>query len=346
MKQVILRGDEKILLIQLRKLGDVILSTPLIEAIKTKYPKSKVYFMVESDYLAVVEDNPLLAGVLVRNSPGSLLEEIRLWKEIARHKFDVVIDILHNPRTAYYVFFSGAKWRIAFRNPLRKIFYSLNVPWEDRGYTVSVRFELLRPLGIEAVNTRLNFIVPQAAKEKINNLLKNWGIKEEDFIITFDITSVWEVRRWPKEFFASLADMLAEEFKAKIVFTYGPGEEEYARQTVALTKNKHYLSPLLTLKEFAALIARCNLHVGNDSAPKYIAFSQGKPNFTIYGSSDPRNWSPPGNYRWIGWIQKGLPCQPCESSECEEKMKYRCLTELTPEKVFSAVKLFIENINK
>ncbi|HCJ67182.1 MAG TPA: hypothetical protein DHV62_07650, partial [Elusimicrobia bacterium] len=160
MKQIVLQGEEKILLIQLRKLGDVILSTPLIEAIKIKYPKSKVYFMVESDYLEVVEDNPFLEGVLVRNSRGSLFEEIKLWKEIARHKFDVVIDILHNPRTAYYVFFSGAKWRIAFHNPLRKIFYNLNIPWENRGYSVFVRFKLLEPLGIKDPNTNLFFSVP------------------------------------------------------------------------------------------------------------------------------------------------------------------------------------------
>lgn len=344
MEQIGLRGDEKILLIQLRKLGDVILSTPLIEAIKIKYPKSKVYFMVESNYLEVVKDNPFLDGVIVRNFDSSLLEEIKLWRKIAQHKFDVVIDILHNPRTAYYVFFSGAKWRIAFQNPARRIFYNVNVPWENRGYSVFVRFELLEPLGIEGKNTNLCFPLPTVAKEKVDNLLSKWGLGREDFLITFDVTSVWEVRRWPKEYFACLADLLAEEFNARIVFTFGPGEEEYVKQTISLTKKRHCLSPSLTLKEFGALIARANLHIGTDSAPKYIAFSQKTPNFTIYGSSDPKNWSPPGNHPWIGWIQKGLPCQPCEARECGEKIKYRCLAELKPEEVFTAVKVFWKNV--
>jgi len=343
MKQIQLTGNEKILLIQLRKLGDVILSTPLAEGIKKKYPESKVYFLVETPYVEVLEGNPYIDGIIVRNPNGSIFSEFRLWREIAEYKFDIVIDILHNPRTIYYVLFSGAKWKIAFHNPLRKIFYSLNIPWENRGYSVFVRFELVEPLGIKDVNMDLFFSVPLWAERNISSFLSNLGINESDFLITLSVTSVWNICRWSKEYFAALADILSRELNAKVIFTYGPGEQAYVQETLALAKEKHFLSAPFSLKEFAALLKRANLHIGTNSGHIYVAIAQKTPSFTIYGGRSPMNWSPT-NEPLVGWIQKGLSCQPCEARDCREKIKYRCLTELSPEEVFSAIKAFLEQL--
>ncbi len=138
------------------------------------------------------------------------------------------------------------------------------------------------------------------------------GLGPGAFTVTLDITSPREHRRWAPENFALLADRLSEEYGAKVVFLWGPGEQDYVKAAMSAAAGKHLLCPDFDLLDLAALMKRSGLHVGTSSGPMHVAVSQGLPTFTVYSpQNSPVSWSPPGPLH--AWAQGELSSLPFET---------------------------------
>lgn len=288
---------EKILIIVLKATGDVLLTTPLIRALKKNKPKNEIYFLTEKTYKAILKYNPYLSGVILRGK--NTLQEIR------KHRFDTVIDFMHSAISGYYTLFSGAEKRIAFYRPWGFWCYNVMPKYVDRGYSVYDRLQLLDVFGIKENGIGLDLNFGKESEEKVFEFFNRNGISHRNFIITFDITSRRKHRHWQGEKFAELADLIAEKFNAKIVFIPAPDEIEYVKQMMQTCKKRHILCFNMDFLDLAALIKNCKLHVGTTSAPMHIAVSQNTPAFTLYGLKDgPFGWNPPEKI--YGYIQDDL----------------------------------------
>lgn len=279
--------SQKILIIVLRAIGDVLLTTPLIRAIKKNIPGSRVYFLTGKASEKVLRYNPYLDGIIISGA-GSV-------DELKRQKFDISIDFLNSAISGYYSLCSGAKRRIAFYRPWGFWCYNFMLKHSCRGYTVLDRLQMLEALNIKDDGIALDLKFTDAEEKKAHAFLEANNISDDDFLMTFDITNRRKHRQWPKEKFCKLADLIAGEFRAKIIFLWGPGELEYVKDAVSRCQKKHILCDNFDILESAALIKNCNMHVGTSSAPGHIAVSQNTPSFIIYGlKTDPANWTPPG----------------------------------------------------
>jgi len=293
-----------ILIIVYKGIGDVLLTTPLLRALKTGMPDSRLYFLTRRPSRKILEDNPRLDGVFCR--------EDKPLSAIRAAGIDISLDFMRSTSSGFYALFSGAKKRLAFRYPAGRIFHNvLPVKKDNRGYTVFDRLELLEPLGIPHAGPQPELYFKPDNAARADAFLSSSGIRPGAFTVTLDITSPREHRRWAPENFALLADRLSAAFGARVVFLWGPGELDYVKAAMSAAKEKHLLCPDFDLLDLAALLKRTGLHVGTSSAPMHIAVSQGAPTFTVYApQNSPASWSPPGPLH--SWAQGELSSLPFE----------------------------------
>lgn len=287
-----------ILVIVYKGIGDVLLTTPLLRAVKKAVPGARLYFLTRRASRKALENNPRLSGIFY--------QEDRPLRAIRAAGIDIAVDFMRSTSSGFYALFSGARRRAAFNFRGARLFY--NVLPEKRpgaGYTVFDRLQILEPLGIKHDGPELELSVPEANAAKAAAFLSGAGVAPGDFTVTMDITSPRAHRRWDPRNFARLADFLSDEFGARVVFLWGPGELDYVKSAAALAAGSHLLCPDFDLLDLAALFGRSSLHVGTSSAPMHIAVSQGLPTFTVYApQNSPQSWSPPGPRH--GWAQGDL----------------------------------------
>ncbi len=328
---------ERILVIQFRMIGDVLLSTPILRALRQHYPKSHIVFCAEPAPAGALKGNPFIDDVMIHPRPATWREEVKFLLAIRRRRFDLVIDLMGNPRSALVSRFSGAPNRIAFARWPRSLCYTMLVDHchEVQGYTATKRLRLLEPLGIHSSDVAMTMTYTSDEREAVEHFLRAHGVSPNDLLVCIDPTSQVVTRQWPAASFSQLTDLLAERLGARVFLLWGPGEKAYVESIAATTRSKPLLNPAWTLAHVAALMDRADLFVGCDSAPGHIAISQQTPTVTVFGAQRSANWRPPDPRHQV--VMTGLECQPCDQKQCGPPLNIACLTTLTVETVFEAV---------
>jgi ADP-heptose:LPS heptosyltransferase len=291
--------------------------------------------VVERESAAILTLNPYLDEVIVlerqryRNPLYSLK---KIW-QIRKRGFDLVIDFLGNPRTAYISFLSGAGRRIGYDVPGRKFYYNLLIKDDGRPkYSAADKLEALKILGINATDPKPDFLISDEAKFFSQGFFREAGIDPGKLIVSLSPTSRRRFRRWHLERFALLADWLISRFQATVVLVWGPGERGVVERIERLMKQKPVISPETEdLFQLGAILQRCDLHIGNDNGTKHMAVAMGKPTITIYGPQDPASWTYPEPARHR-FVKKKTDCPDCDrmKHKCKE---LSCLDEITVEDV-------------
>jgi heptosyltransferase-3 len=336
---------KKILLIQLRRIGDVLMCTPALRALRSHYKESYIAFLTEKESSDLLSLNPYLDEVIVlekkryRNPFYSLK---KIW-ELRKRSFDLVIDFFGNPRSAYFSFFSGAKNRMGYDYPFRRHLYSMVVNNDKtQKYAALSRLDALKILGIKNGEMKLDFFISNEARFFAKKFFEENKIDTRNLLISISPTSRRHFRCWALERYARLADWLISKFDAKIILVWGPGEKG------VVEKVKHFMKedPIISwetknLFELGAILERCDLHIGNDNGTKHIAVAMGKPTITIYGPASPISWTPP-DFSRHKFLKKEVDCPDCDriKHKCNE---LSCLNLITVEDV---KKTFIELLNE
>ena len=328
---------ERILIIQFRMIGDVLLSTPVARALRQHYPKSHIAFCAEPVPAGVLKGNPDIDEVLVHPRPATWRQEWRFLRRIRQGRFDLVVDLMGNPRSAVLARSSGAPHRIAFARWPRSLCYTMLVDHchEIQGYTATKRLRLLKPLGIETTDVALTMTYTAEEREAVTHFLRAQGVTPDDLLICIDPTSPVETRQWPGPYFSQLIDLLSDRLGARVCLLWGPGEKTRVAAIAAAARSKPLLHPAWELAHVAVILDRADLFVGCDSAPGHIAISQQTPTVTIFGAQRSANWIPPRPQHRA--VFAGLPCQPCGKKRCGWPLHTACLRTLSVETVFEAV---------
>lgn len=336
----------RILIIRYRMIGDVLLDTPIVRALRHHYPHSHIAFCTEPTPAAVLRGNPDIDEIIYHPRPATWYQELQFIRQVRQRRFDLVIDLMGNSRSALLSFMSGARHRLAFARFPRSLCYSILVDHRHsvQGYTATKRLRLLEPLGVQATDTSLHMAYTQQEQEAVERFLSANQVKPGDLLISIDPTSYVVTREWPGEHFASLIDLLSERLNARVCLLWGPGEKEKVRAIANATHTVPFLHPAWELPHVAALLARTDIFIGCNSAPLHIAVSQQIPTLTIHGATRASNWSPPApSHRTI---TLGLPCQPCGKRSCGPPLNIDCLRTLSPEAVYTAVKALLPSVAK
>jgi heptosyltransferase III len=327
------RPVQRILVIKLRAVGDVILSTIVTKNLRLAYPLAKIHYLTERPSLEVLKGNPYVDDVLVYDRTSmSGLELILL---VRRGRYDVVIDLFGNPRTALLTRLSGAAQRVGFR--FRGRSYAYNIVAEPRGNSVhNTQFNLdaLAALGVAIQDRSIYFSFDDDDSRYVDSFMVP-GFGRGAFVVCINSGGGWYTKRWGLDRFAALADRLVEEYGAQIVLPWGPGELRGAEEIRKSMTHEAFIPPATTLRQLGALLKRCSIVVTNDSGPMHIAAAVGTPVLGIYGPTDPLLQGPYGDNHVVV-RNEGLECLGCNLTSCP--IGHPCMLGLSVETVLQGVR--------
>lgn len=326
---------KRILVCQLRQIGDVLLATPAIELLDRAWPEAEIHVLTEARCAPVLENNPHVDRVwaLDKKRLDTLPKQLAYYRQFGRMGFDLVVDFQQLPRCRWVTLFSRAPVRLTFTPKLlRRLLYTHWTRPKD-GYAAMSKASILSVLGLTWQGERPRLYLTEAERAWGRQYLQGLGVGPGDILVTLDPSHRRETRRWPAGHFARLADLaVAAEPRLKFLVLWGPGEEGLAREVAAVpARRERLLVPerLLSLREMAAVIAQARAHLGTCSAPRHFAVALGVASFVVLGSTSQAWTYPAPEHRDVAL---GLSCQPCNENSCA-KGEPICLTRLTPEAV-------------
>ncbi len=326
----------RVLIVKLRAIGDVLLSTPVIENLKIAYPHLQIDYLTEQFTSDVLQGNKYLHGIKTFNKKqqGSFY----LLKEIRKEQYDVVIDLFCNPRTAFLTFVSGAKYRIGFPFRGRSYAYTHLVP--PRGGEVhNVEFNLDVLKYFELPITSLRPLFPLSNNEMLfaNNFFVQNNLSGK-MVIGINASGGWYTKKWNRNSFANLIDKISHSGQYEFLLFWGPDEHDDAIMIQKSVNTSTHIIPKTSLKEMAALLQRCSYLISNDSGPMHIAASLNVPTLGIFGPTNPHLQGPYGKQHV--WVRNELlDCLECNLTKCP--IGNICMTELSVDVVYSAFQQLI-----
>lgn len=286
-------AQERILVIQLRQLGDILLTTPVFRAIKKERPRAVVTFLSHEMGRMVAYENPYVDEHFFYGPRDGYLKEWRLAAELRERGFTRVYDFMNNPRSALYTRATGAPVRMGFRSS-RWWAYTESVPRPAGDqYIVDQKFSLLRADGWSPEDLSLDLPWFEVNSQP---LLKLWAehpeFRDAPFRVALSPTHRREVRRWPLARYAKIAERLVQEWGASVIWLWGPGEEELIDDVMKRCRETTLKAPPTRFREMAALVANCDLFVGNSNGPSHVAVANRICSLQLHGPTKATSWCP------------------------------------------------------
>lgn len=326
-------SPRRILLIQLRAIGDVILTTPALRVLKRHFPDAAVDFVANPGPAEVLAGNPYVDDVIVY--PYKATNALGLGKfclSLFGKRYDVVVDYLGTSATALMSFLSRAPLRIGYDLRFRRYAYTqLGQNYRGDIYNALTKFALLKPLGIEEEESDAEIFVSPEAAVWAQQLFETNGWMQETVVVLAPAAKR-PARRWLPDRFASVARWLLEKGH-RVILVWGPGERAYVDGVANLVGSPVVVSPPTTLMQLAALLQRCRLLVCNCGGAKHVAVAVGTPTLTIHGPTDPRVWTPPHDSRHA-YVRAELDCLDCGKRQCDPLL---CMEAVTTDQVIRKI---------
>ena len=339
----------KILVMKFRNIGDVLLTTPLIENLKLNYPNAEIHTAVNKGTEDMLTLNPNISKIhiydrgYVKKLPllKKIKEEVKFIKKIKKEKYDLVINLTKGDRGAFIALFSGAKEKIGFReNFLSNLVFTKSLPLKQ-GMKHQLEWDLdaLRILGGDINRKKVSIYWDEQDNEKIESL----NLPKE--FIHFHPVSRWLFKCIDDKIAAKIIDFIEEELNTKVVLTAAPIKKELEKieNILKYAKSKPInLSGKLSLKETAALNKRAKMFVGVDTAIMHIAAANDVPVVAFFGPSGAFHWGPwDNNLMESGYIKRNgfqnmgkhkviqvnWDCAPCGKDGCNSSKISDCLME-------------------
>lgn len=289
-------NGKRIIVTFLMQLGDVVLTTPFIHALRNAAPDSHITYLADKKVADVVRNNPNLDEVLTIDKKGrdkSIQGLIRYAQKISRGKFDLLINLHPNERCSFLDSVAEVPLKMGCSHFLFRPFFTQVTPLKRNLHAAEMYLDVLGQLGVQDLsNNGLEIFPDDRAVLAAEKFWREQGVDYEDVVVGLNIGSAVEAKRWPVERFAALADLLTEQ-GARIVYFGGTAERELVEQAKALMHTQPVTATgAFSIAELAAAVGRCKIFITNDSGPMHIAVSRKVPVIALYGPSHPELYGP------------------------------------------------------
>lgn len=338
-------GCRNILLVQLGDIGDVVLTTPTVRAVKESCLDARISILVFKPYGSLLVEDPNIHEVVeTARTRGSLFRRLREFISFARclrqKHYDLVIDLRTGDRGAILSFLTGAKERVGshvsqpFWHDLffTRIIRNLKVapPPVHPGADQSLR--VVRELGITTEDSTPRLYIALGNRLRATALLEEAGLAHGTRMVTVNPFSRWKYKEWDNAKWKEVIDRIWEVYRIPAVLIGSPEETAGCQDIVAGREGRAFdLAGKTTLGELSAVISMSSLHLGVDSAAPHIAAAVGTSTVTIHGPSDWRAWRIVNERHRV--ISTAMDCIPCNMMGCDGSGKSRCLDDLAVEPV-------------
>lgn len=346
-----MKDIERILLIRFGSLGDVVLTLPVLQAVREHFPDAYIAMLVGDASADIVSADPRLDEVIkfrrhAKKSPlfqrglggfKRLSEAQRIITLLRERSFNVSIDMQRKFQSSLFAYLGNVVCRIGYHYP-GGFLCTIRVPDRGNKHAVDRNLELLAPLGISGSDRRPRMYLSREDRDYARRVFADYDLTSEDLILGIFPGAGWRQRCWPAERFASIADLAVGNYNAKVVIFCGPGEADIVdnitqrMETHAVVVGMPPSFP--TLRQLAAMIERCDLFLSNDTGPMHISVAVDTATIALFGPGNHVKFRPLGEKHVL--IRKDVPCSPCKqfTDRCKDNV---CMKLITVDEVWEVV---------
>lgn len=338
----------KILIVRLDRIGDVLLSTPVIRALRDAYPKSYIAMMVSPCAEDIVKGNPYLNDVIIYDKDRSekgLVGNLRFIAQLRRQRFDLAAILHPTTRSHLVAFLAGIPQRIGY-DKKAGILLTYRIPHTKQyglRHEIDYNLAVLGYMGIKPKDRTLYMPISGESERKVGKIFADNGISDSDIVIVVNPGASCPSKRWNADRFAEASDRLSEKYGAKIAVISSAADKSFGSRVASLVKRKCLnLAGRTTVSDIASVLRRSRLFISNDSGPVHIACAVGAPVVAIFGRSDrglsPRRWGPSGGRDIV--LHKDVGCEVCLAHNC--RIGFKCLEAVSVEEVVAAAERLLK----
>jgi heptosyltransferase II len=338
----------RILVIQTAFIGDAILTLPLIQVLKKKYPDSSIDVVVVPRTADVFSNHPAISGIVSydkRGKDSGLIGFYRLLNRLGVKNYDLIITPHRSLRSALLGWFLHPNINIGFDRSAGRILFSKVVHYNPDDHEIDRNLSLLNPLSIQITKNELPQLYPSAEDAKVvDSLLYGFNVSKESSIVTVAPGTIWNTKRWPKDRFAVLCKQLSSECSA-VVLVGGKEDVDLCEEISGMAKAKNVFNAAgkLSLLQSAELIKRSRVVISNDSAPMHIAVATATPVIALFGATIPEYGFAPRGPHDVIIETNGLKCRPCSihGGKICPIGTFECMMAITSDIVINKVRPFL-----
>ena len=337
----------RVLLVRLRSIGDTVLSTASLFALRRFLPNAEIDILVEDWVAPVLDGHPHADNVVVLER-GGLMSRARVARQIRSTGYDVVYN-LHGGTTATFLTrATGASHRVGLKTYQYAQLHNHQAPsplllWgQQKTHSVEQQLALLGWTGVPVTDRpRTHLAVTPEAASAVSQQLAEAGLEDRQIALIHP-AAAFATKQWATENFAHVADSLAERGFAPVAIA-APNEHEILESLIDQASVR-IVSLDLSLPEVVALAARSQVFVGNDSGIAHIANAVATPSVVIFGSSNIAHWRP-WNKAATEVVLEAMPCQPCHGYFCEKFAQPECILRVPVDRVVAAIDRILAHAN-
>ena len=324
-------APERILVIKLDHLGDVLLATPVFSNLRRAYPNAELHALTGAWTRVVLEKHPDVNKVIEYNSPAfcrtgqstSFRGTFKLYRELRREKYDLMVELRGDWRTVWFAFGRLTPKRLS--RAALQIANRLGFAQFSGTHETTRNLDVLKQAGIPTPVQTAIFSVTAEDKKWASDFLTTYRIERQRPLIAIHPGSPIPLKRWLFDRYAELADWLIAQKRAQILFVGVEDEIPIITEIQALMRGESInVAGRTTLAQLASILHTCNVFIGNDSGPMHLAAGVGTQTIGLYGPGDPTRFGPMGEK--CQTIRRRSDC-PCVGTTCRFG-KAGCMSEI------------------
>ena len=316
-----LENINKILLITLSNIGDVVLTTPVVDVLDRNFPNAAIDIMVGPNAADVFAKDKRINKTVVYDKYMKISRKFSFLLALRVSHYDLVVDL----KNTLFPFLLNSRFS---SSPFKKAPKDIVMMRERHLWK-------LESLGLDVNNAKISLMHDESDKNYIDDLLKknSLEVSGNDRVVCLCPGAKSHTKRWSKDKFIQLCERLTSELGCRIIFIGDESDKEIIKNiTSNLTLNIFDFSGLTSIPQLGYLISKTSLLITNDSAPMHIAGSTDTPVIAIFGPTDPDKYGP-SSLGGSKVMRKSLECAPCEVALC--KSNHECMEQIGVDEVFN-----------
>ncbi|NQU04684.1 MAG: glycosyltransferase family 9 protein [Calditrichaeota bacterium] len=342
LRQKLLSGDGKLLIIQTAFLGDIILLTTLLRGVRKAFPNAELHVLTRPEGVKVLQGQ---ADKIIEFDKRDRSDLAERWKKLVVQLKDQNYNVALIPhrsfRSSLTAFKAGIPIRIGFKRGLASWFLTHKVKYEFKTYEGERNLELLRVIKDDDYEQLPLLLLNNYEEELADSLLNSLTLRENEFVVIAP-GSVWKSKRWSMDHYHRLKELIESEYKLPVV-TIGGGEDTNLCMDI-ISDPKRNFAGLLNPMKSAAIVKRARLLISGDTAPAHIATAVRTRQVIIFGSTAPCFGFAP-DIPDTRIVELKLWCRPCSNhgrNFCPNLGSYKCMENTSAEAVVEKIKDWLD----
>jgi heptosyltransferase-2 len=335
-------------------LGDLLLMTPAVRAVRESYPSARISILIKQEFREVFEHNSDVDETLsfdsraLRGATGweRLREERRNLLQLRRGRFDVAIAFYPEDRTAWWAFLSGARYRVGQRRQPFHFLLNVKVDGDEKKAGVREYFlETVRAINAETSSRQTTFHLSQEEESWARGFIQSHSLDGVKTLIGVHPGASAKYKIWPLENFASVIEELRRRQNTKVLLLQGPDDDEVIQEIIDRMSPAPIVARTGTkLGHMAALMKMCRLCIVADSGPRHLAAAIGTPTLALFRRNHSAAWRIYTEEEGHCILESADPCLHCPAGRCADKIPTDqiygayCLHKISVDEVLSKVR--------